>query len=280
MKKCIIIINRYRTSAFKIAEEISEFLSEKHIDVSKITFSEDSQDFDCQGYDAAITLGGDGTVLYAARKCSLYGIPVFPINLGQFGFIAGISPHEWREQLQSFIDGNVSVDERKMLNAGVYRNGVEIYTSAALNDAVIKASGYAKLAELEISCNNYSFGRFRADGLIAATPTGSTAYSAAAGGPIADPTLDVIIMSPVCPFSLSNRPIVLSGDSVLKITVKDSRGADIVLTCDGQESFSLLPEDVVIIKRNAYSARLAGCGKDIFYAALKSKLNWSGGPHA
>ena len=280
MRKCIIVINKFRETAFKIADDIASFLERNDVAVSRTVFGSQQEKCDFSCYDFAITLGGDGTVLYAARKCAPLGIPVFPVNLGEFGFIAGINPSDWETPMSDFLAGKLRLDSRMMLVTDVVRNGKTVYTSSSLNDAVMKIAGSAKLAELDVVCNGYSLGRFRSDGIITATPTGSTAYSAAAGGPIADPLLDVIVFSPICPFSLSNRPLVLSGDSVLEVTVKDSRGADILLTCDGQESFALKTEDVVVVRRSDKEVQLAGCGKSEFYDALRSKLNWSGGPHA
>ena len=280
MRKCIIVINKYREAAYSIADDIASFLDRNGVSVSRTIFGSQQENCDFSSFDFAVTLGGDGTVLYAARKCAPLGIPVFPVNLGEFGFIAGISPTEWQSPMSDFLAGKMRLDSRMMLVTDVVRNGKTVYTSSSLNDAVMKIAGSAKLAELDVVCNGYSLGRFRSDGIITATPPGSTAYSAAAGGPIADPLLDVIVFSPICPFSLSNRPLVLSGDSVLEVTVKDSRGADILLTCDGQESFTLKTEDVVVVRRNEKEVQLAGCGKSEFYDALRSKLNWSGGPHA
>ncbi len=280
MKKCIIIINKFKEAASVIADEIADFLGQKDISASRIVFGNEKDVVNFSDYSFAVTLGGDGTVLYAARKCAPLGIPVFPVNLGEFGFIAGISPSDWKEPMTSFLEGKLKLDSRMMLCTEVVRKNKTVYTSSSLNDTVIKVAGSAKLAELDVTCNDYSLGRFRSDGIITATPTGSTAYSAAAGGPIADPLLNVIVFSPICPFSLSNRPLVLSGDSVLEVTVKDSRGAEILLTCDGQESFPLQTEDKIVIRRDETEVRLAGCGKSEFYTALKSKLNWSGGPHA
>ncbi|MCR4940754.1 MAG: NAD(+)/NADH kinase [Treponemataceae bacterium] len=280
MKKCIIIINKFKKDASVLAGQIASFLESNNILSSCIIFGNEKDIVDFSGFSFAVTLGGDGTVLYAARQCAPLYIPVFPVNLGEFGFIAGISPSGWKEPMKEFLAGKLRLDRRMMLKTDVVRRNEVVYTSTSLNDTVIKVAGSAKLAELDVVCNDYSLGRFRSDGIITATPTGSTAYSAAAGGPIADPLLDVIVFSPICPFSLSNRPLVLSGDSELEVTVKDSRGAEILLTCDGQESFPLKTEDVIVIKRNDNEVRLAGCGKSEFYTALRSKLNWSGGPHA
>ena len=171
------------------------------------------------GEHMIVALGGDGTVLYAARLSCKEQIPIFPINLGQFGFIAGISPSNWTEKLNDFIQGKLAVAKRTLLNIKVFRNENEIFSSTALNDAVIRTGCPAQISELDIEFNNRSFGKFKADGVVVATSTGSTAYSAAAGGPIVDPNLDVFVLSPTCPFSLSNRPLVLDSEGKLSITL-------------------------------------------------------------
>jgi NAD+ kinase len=225
-------------------------------------------------------LGGDGTVLYAARLSCKYKIPIFPINLGQFGFIAGIDPNNWKVMLVSFLENNLSIAERTLLNVQVLRNNKVVFSSTPLNDAVIRTGGPAQISELIVEYNGRSFGKFKADGVIVATSTGSTAYSAAAGGPIVDSDLDVFVLSPICPFSLSNRPLVLNSSGKLVIKVLPSRGADIVLSCDGQEIKQLQKDDIIVIERNKENALLAGCDSSVFYSALQSKLNWSGGPNA
>lgn len=280
MKKCLIILNRFKEEAIEISKKIEDFLKERQIEPITIFFEKNTQGFSLEGISFVITLGGDGTVLYAARLSCKEGIPIFPINLGQFGFIAGINPNNWIEALTSFLDGKLAVTNRTLLNIKVYRKSDVFFTSTALNDAVIRTGGPAQISELEIEYNQRSFGKFKADGVVVATSTGSTAYSAAAGGPIVDPNLDVFVLSPICPFSLSNRPLVLDSEGKLCIKVLPSRGAEIVLSCDGQEVIKLMSDDTIIIEKNKDKALLVGCDASVFYSALQSKLCWSGGPNA
>lgn len=282
MKKCAIVINTYKEEAAAIAEELKVFLSVKEFEVILFPLSRDLVEYDFSGCDFVVTLGGDGTVLYAARHCAPLGIPVFPINLGQFGFIAGISKTAWKEKLSLFLDDKLELAERSLILVLVKRRGhdLSVFGSTALNDAVIKVAGAAQIAELSVSCNDEPFGHIRSDGVVIATPTGSTAYSAAAGGPIVDPDLDVLVFSPICPFSLSSRPIVMHQSVKIAIEVLPSRGAKLLLSCDGQEGFPLEEADVIEIRTASEKVRLAGCDSKVFYTALKSKLNWAGGPHA
>ena len=280
MKKCLIILNRYKEEAVLISKEIKSFLEEVNIASDCIFFEKDNKNFSLDEIDFVITLGGDGTVLYAARLSCKYKIPIFPINLGQFGFIAGIDPNNWKTLLVSFLENRLSIAERTLLNVQVLRNNKVVFSSTPLNDAVIRTGGPAQISELIVEYNGRSFGKFKADGVIVATSTGSTAYSAAAGGPIVDSDLDVFVLSPICPFSLSNRPLVLNSSGKLVIKVLPSRGADIVLSCDGQEIKQLQKDDIIVIERNKENALLAGCDSSVFYSALQSKLNWSGGPNA
>lgn len=285
MKKCAIVINTYKEEAAVIARELQEYLALRDYDARLFPLSRELTEYDFSECCFAVTLGGDGTVLYAARHCAPSGIPVFPINLGQFGFIAGISKTAWKDRLDLFLKGKLKLDERSLLQVSVRRSKtglpvMSVFSGTALNDAVIKVAGAAQIAELSVSCNDEPFGHIRSDGVVIATPTGSTAYSAAAGGPIVDPELDVLVFSPICPFSLSSRPIVMNQSVKIEIRVLPSRGAKLLLSCDGQEGFPLLENDVIEVERASEKVKLAGCDSKVFYTALKSKLNWAGGPHA
>lgn len=280
MKKCLIIVNRFKEEAISISKKIESFLREHDVEPISIFFEKETTGFSLSGISFVITLGGDGTVLYAARLSCKEQIPIFPINLGQFGFIAGINPNNWEKKLKEYLKGVLPITKRTLLNIKVFRKEKEIFTSTALNDAVIRTGCPAQISELVIDYNKRSFGKFKADGVVVATSTGSTAYSAAAGGPIVDPELDVFVLSPICPFSLSNRPLILNSEGKLSIKVLSSRGAEIILSCDGQEIKKLMGDDTIIIEKNKEKALLAGCDSEVFYSALQSKLNWSGVPNA
>ena len=279
-KKVVIVTNAYKDESVLLGKRIKTFLEKKHIDSDIFEFSNSSADFSFSDYDFAITLGGDGTVLFAARGCLDYGVPIFPVNLGKFGFISGIQKEEWEHSLQLFLDGKLHVTERTMLSVSVYSDKKEFASATALNDVIISAGVPAKLVSLDIEYNQIPFGKYEADGVIIATPTGSTAYSAAAGGPIVDPELECFIVNPICPFSLSNRPVVLPATGSLVIKVLPSRETPVTLSADGQVSVPLKTGDTVVIKKADKKVLLVNCTSDIFYGALKSKLHWSGGPHA
>ncbi len=279
-KKAIAIVNTYKSSAFALSEEIRAELSRRDVDCLRFDYDGISIDNPFGSFDFAITLGGDGTVLFAARHCAPKNIPIFPINLGEFGFIAGIQPNAWQQPLDDYLDGRTVGNTRMMLTARVLRGGAEVFSSIALNDAVISGNGIAKIVRLSVEFNGASFGMYKADGIIVATPTGSTAYSAASGGPILAPDLSAFVLSPICPFSLSNRPIVLPSSGVMRINVLEMRHKSALLTIDGQEMFPLREGDAIFLEEASHRVRLIGCDTDVFYAALRSKLNWSGAPVA
>jgi NAD+ kinase len=277
-KRAIAIVNTYKPAALRIANEISSVLLAKGIQCDVYNYDGISVENPFDGYDFAITLGGDGTVLFAARYCSQKHIPVFPVNLGEFGFIAGIQPDAWRKPLSDYLEGRKNGNTRMLIRARVIRNGEEPFSSYALNDAVVSGNGIAKIVKLEVLFNGFSFGTYKADGVIVSTPTGSTAYSAASGGPILAPDLSAFVLSPICSFSLSNRPIVLPSSGTLQITVLGMRYKDSILTIDGQEMFPLHEGDSVLVDEAPDRVQLIGCDADVFYGALRSKLNWSGAP--
>lgn len=280
MKKALIIINISKKESMTLSKEISFFLEEKGITADLYDFDGFSKNIPFSGYDFVVTLGGDGTVLYAARNSVELDIPLFPVNFGEFGFIASIQPEEWRSHLENFLSGNATIVDRSMLYVEVLRNGNKIYSSLGLNDVVISAKRAATTVSLAVKYDDMPLCRLKSDGVIIATSTGSTAYSAAAGGPIVDPLLKTFILTPVNSFSLSSRPIVLSPEGKITISVENSRTKDISITVDGQEPVSLDIGDLVFVKRYEKNVKLVSCTRERFYNALRSKLNWSGGPHA
>lgn len=280
MKKALIIINVSKDESMSLAQEIAGFLSRKGVTHDFLSFDGFVDNTDFKGYDFVISLGGDGTVLYAARNASKYGLPVFPVNLGEFGFIASVQPEDWKKELKLFLDGKTVFENRSMLKVEVKRNGKKIYSSLSLNDAVVSAERGVSTIMLSVKRNSLPLCRLKADGLIVATPTGSTAYSAAAGGPIVSPEVEAFVLTPLNSFSLSSRPIVLSPDSKLEITIEKSRIKGICLTVDGQEPFALQNNDIISVVLNKKKAKLVAGSAEKFYNALRSKLNWSGVPHA
>jgi len=284
MKKCLVIVNEFKRKASELAGEICSFLKENSVsaeiysyDSSSLDLSQSSPVFN--GYDFTVTLGGDGTVLSACRGCAPLGIPVFPVNLGEFGFLAVVSPSDWKKDLLEYIQGRAFTGNRSLVRCEVIRDGKTVFDVCGMNDAVISSPGSARLVNLDVAYNHALLGPFKANGIIVSTPTGSTAYSAAAGGPILDPSLDGLVLTPVSSFSLSARPLVFSAKGEIAITVMPSR-VDVGLSIDGQVNFNLQVNDVIILGIPEYKASIICSTQEKFYAALQSKLNWSGGPRA
>lgn len=278
MKKCLIVVNTDKTQSEILGIDIANFLKERGIEYEFLDFNGREQNAEFSRFDFVVTLGGDGTVLFASRGCAPCGIPVFPVNLGEFGFIAGIRPCEWSAELEKFLAGKMPITKRAMLFASVVRSGKVAHEFLALNDIVVSAKSAAKTISLDISANSSPLGHFKADGVIVASSTGSTAYSASAGGPIVDPELNALVLTPLNPFSLSARPIVFGERAMLRIRIVPSRNHSAIITVDGQEPFALEDDDEIEIKKSGHDALLAGASVEKFYDALRFKLNWSGGP--
>ncbi len=278
VKKCLIVVNTYKEESRLLGSEVSEYLSKRGIRADIFMFNGFAEQYPFHGSDLVITMGGDGTVLFAARGCAEDGIPIFPVNFGSFGFIASVQRDEWKEELDRYLCGKSEVFTRSMLQADLLRNDVRRFRSVGLNDIVVSARTAAHTISFSITYGGVSLGEFKADGVIVSTATGSTAYSASAGGPIIDPGLDALVLTLINAFSLSSRPIVLSPDGEIVIEILPSRVSGVVISVDGQLPVDLHVGDKVRIRQMEAKAKLIGCTKDKFYNALRSKLNWSGGP--
>lgn len=277
LNKALIIVNTYKEESRKMGVTIKEYLESlgKHGDIFLYNgFGEENPFHD---YDFVVTLGGDGTVLFAARGCAALGIPIFPVNFGTFGFIASVQKPDWKHELDRFLAGKSIVAERSMIKAALVRGNANRFNQTGLNDIVISAKNAARTISFDITYDNIPLGEFKADGIIIATATGSTAYSASAGGPIIDPDLDALVLTLMNAFSLSSRPIVLSPLGEIGITILPSRTSEVTITVDGQIPVNLHVGDIIKIRRTNDRARLVGCTSEKFYQALRSKLNWSGG---
>ena len=222
-----------------------------------------------------IVLGGDGTLLSAARLVadSHTDVPIFGVNLGSLGFMAEVSLDELYGNLEKAIAGKLGTEDRIMLTASVVRGEKRIAQYRVLNDAVINKGALARMMELRVSVNDGHLTTLRADGLIVATPTGSTAYSLSAGGPIIHPTIHCFVLTPICPHTLSNRPIALP-DTVVVTVCLTSPSEDVSLTLDGQIGFPLEPNDVVAIKKSRFRMKLIKHPTKSYYEILRTKLKW------
>lgn len=280
IKNAIIVVNIAKEDALPLATEIESYLTDLGIAVEVHRFAGKTVDFEVTACDVAFSLGGDGTVLYCSRSLGNQGIPIFAINVGDFGFITEVSKDEWKRTFEQYRKGKLGISQRMMIETKVYREGKEISVHRGLNDSVIAAAGISRVVKLSVDVGDTALGRYRADGVIVATPTGSTAYSAAAGGPILAPEMDALILTPICPFTLSNRSLVLPGDKPVYITIEDGQRTDVILTVDGQEVISLTEGDRIMVRPARHKLKIVLSDRRNFYEILRSKLNWSGGPDA
>ena len=278
VKKSLIVVNSFKEESKSLGAEIQAYLKELKVQADIFVFNGFSEQYPFYGYDFVITMGGDGTVLFAARGCAPLGIPIFPVNFGSFGFIASVQRGDWKKELDEFLNGDSVIDERSMLGADLVRGGQRRLSATGLNDIVICGKTAAHTISFNVLYDKVPLGEIKADGIIISTATGSTAYSASAGGPIIDPGLDAMVLTLMNAFSLSSRPLVLSPAGQLEIEILPSRISDVVISVDGQIPVDLHVGDVIRIKQIDAKAKLIGCTKEKFYNALRSKLNWSGGP--
>jgi NAD+ kinase len=223
--------------------------------------------------DVVVVFGGDGTILRAARAAAPQAVPILGVNLGAFGFLAEVGDLEVEEALRRLLEGDYQIDERMMLRAWVEREGQTVREFLALNDTVVTNSGYPRLLTLRTYVNAEHLATHLADGMIVATPTGSTAYSLSAGGPILHPAVDGLVLTPICAHSLNARTMVLSAGDRIGITVEPS-GAPTVVTVDGQEGHELAPGHQVRVERSPHRTRLVRLDRGGFYRRLRTKLGW------
>ncbi len=280
VRRVLLIVNLHKKDSQFISEQICQVLEKRGLEVKVFGFDGKPERNTGDCFDIAFSLGGDGTVLYAVREMASAGIPIFPINLGTLGFIAAVHPDEWEAVFDAYLHGTASVSERLMLDIWVLRGGKEVFRSSCLNDGVITSEGISKIIRLHVGGEKIKLGHYRSDGLIVATPTGSTAHSVAAGGPIIDPEMEAVIINPICPFTLSNRPIVVPSHETICVEVEAEQRSGVLLTVDGQIVENLEPLDKVYIQKSQNKAKLIASDRSVFYTVLRSKLNWSGGPDA
>ena len=280
VSRVFIIANGMKEESRELSERIINYLESHGIEGHVVSTHSNEDELSVpMNTDLVITLGGDGTVLYAARAVNEMGIPILPVNLGTFGYITEVGKDEWQEALEYFISNGSNISRRLMLRITVHRIGKRVWQGSALNEAVITSAGIAKVISLNLALDKTPAGSFRADGMIIATPTGSTGYSLAAGGPILDADMSAIIITPVCPFTLSNRPLVTSG-KVVTLTVKQGQRTDILLTADGQLFFPLEEGDTITVEKSRSRALLVRSLRRNFTEIIRDKLHWSGEMHA
>lgn len=287
-RRVCLIVNLLKDSSGERSEEMRAHLEASGAEVETLAYRGSSPIAPEGRFDLAIVLGGDGSVLSAARLMAPKDVPIFPVNMGRLGFLAEISWGEWKECYELYLRGKLNPLRRLMLQVEVLRSGRVVSTSYALNEGAVTGYGPAQLISFRaqvapqrtIGSSQEYLGSYRADGVLIASPTGSTAYSLASGGPILSPDMDALIFTPICPFTLSNRPVVVPSGRTIEITLGMKQRTELLLTLDGQDSYPLMEGDSIRYSAAPFPALIIPSGRLSFYDVLRTKLSWSGGPDA
>ncbi len=281
MKRIGVFAKRHHRDAVRLAEDVVAWLVERKIEVFIDEPLAESMS-DMQGYlgkdipplvDMVVVLGGDGTLLSVARLVGDLRTPILGVNLGSLGFLTEITRSELFPMLEQVVEGNFTVSERMRLLAVIRRNGEEVARYRVLNDVVINKGALARIIDMETWVDDDYLTTFKADGLIISTPTGSTGYNLAAGGPIIYPGNHCHVISPICAHTLTNRPIVVSDEATIRIEVK-SYDEDVVFTADGQEGMPLQGGDVVELRKSNHCTLLIKSPSKDYFQVLRTKLRW------
>nr|WP_066637544.1 NAD(+)/NADH kinase [Desulfolucanica intricata] len=280
MKTFGLAVNLSKKSVVTLVEKIINWLESQNCsilikpDAAKVI---GRPELGCTSTDIAksseclIAFGGDGTLLQTTRLAAPYGVPVLGVNLGHLGFLTEIDIPDIITSLERLLAGQYNIEERMMLEAGVLREGEVMTRIVGLNDAVITKGAFARLILLDTYVNSDFVGTYPADGLIIASPTGSTAYSLSAGGPLVTPDLEVMILTPICPHTLTSRPMVISAQNTVRVVIPRNQG-EVMLTMDGQHGYQLLKNDEVLINKAPYNAKFLKIKGVSFFDVLREKL--------
>jgi NAD+ kinase len=281
MKKVGIIAKTQRTYPINIVIDLVEWLRKQKIEVifdietaDTIGLKSNYNRTDVISMiDLLIVLGGDGTFLSAARLIGGKSVPIIGVNLGSLGFLTEVTREEIYPVLDRVLKGDFEIEDRMMLDIKVLREGEKIAGHKVLNDVVVNKGALARIIDLDVKINNQFVTSYRSDGLIISTPTGSTAYSLAAGGPIVYPSLHALILAPICPFNLTNRPIIIPDSVSIEIQLATDY-EDVHITLDGQVGLGMKYKDVLEIKRSQEGIKLIKFSEKNHYEILRKKLKW------
>ena len=224
--------------------------------------------------DVILAIGGDGTMLHAARRVAGHGVPLIGLNLGRLGFLTDILPEQMADRLDAILSGDYLAEDRRMLEAQLMRPAGALPPMAALNDVVLQKRGTSRILDFATWVDGSYVNTHGGDGLIVATPTGSTAYALSCGGPIIQPDLNAIVMVPICPHTLSDRPLVLGASSVVEVRLKPGAENTAQIACDGEDYGPVEPEDTLRIRASPETITLLHPRDYNYYELLRSKLNW------
>lgn len=278
-----VVVNTAKPGALKTARAALAFLNgrveqlvlQKHVAEAFELSGHAAEDSEVVQADIVLVFGGDGTVLATSRKCAPAGTPMLPINLGRFGFLTEVIPDHLTSALERLLDGDYTIEERMMLRGELLRDGEPQQEELALNDLVVAHGSLVRVLHLSMQINGRYVTTYAADGLILGTPTGSTAYSLSAGGPLVHPALSVILITPICPHTLTSRALLVPDTHEVTLQAESLDGESVRVTVDGQIGIPMLPDDTIRITRAPYPARLVTqIGGDTFYEKLQTKLHW------
>ena len=284
MDKFFIITNKAKDANNEFTNSIIEYLESKgktcyvqpaDVDVTCTAYNYTNADLIPADTDCIIVLGGDGTLIQAARDLSKLELPLLGINIGTLGFLVDIDRDQALAAIDCVLNGEYEIDERMMLEGRAFRGEEEIYSNVALNDIVINRSGALRVIDFDIYVNDEYLTSYTADGLIISSPTGSTAYNLSAGGPIAQPNANLIILTPVCPHKINKRSIILDPTDKICVKMSPSRSnqEERVASFDGELHVNLVSGDYINIQRSGYKAKLIKTSKLSFFQVLSKKMS-------
>lgn len=287
IKRIGIVLKPHQPDALKTICELVKWLDERGIALAGgpeiererienetgCAVSEVPRDDLAAKVDLILVLGGDGTMIATSRLLGDREVPVMGVNYGGLGYLAEFRIEELYSGLESVLSGNFRLDKRVMLDVELRRHDEVLTRNRVLNDVVINKSALARIIEIETYLNHHFVNAFRADGLIVSTPTGSTAYNLSAGGPVVFPSMNAVVITPICPFTLSNRPIVVPDDARIELLLKTHQ-EEVTLTLDGQVGFALNVEDRVVIRKSNVTFKLVQPSNRNYFDVLRDKLRW------
>ncbi len=267
-----IITNPKKDTDGRYTKKVAAILEEKYSILYDKDFSSETIHKMYEEADVIIVLGGDGTLLSAADSASSFSVPMLGINLGHLGFMADVEENNIEASLKAFLKGEYTIDHRFMIDARIDKKDGSALRLSALNDIVVTRASYQRMVAFDIKVNGDHLATYQGDGLVVATPTGSTAYSMSAGGPVVDPSLDVCIITPVCPHTISSKPVIVPGTAEIQIDFKSTFDDKAMLTADGKEGIRLCEGDVIKINASDKTLGLIRLLNRSFYDILHHKL--------
>lgn len=277
MNRVVVFANSKKPQVKTVVGSMVSYLESRgdSVQVVQLSATDRDRDLAVPASDVAVSLGGDGTVLNCVSLLKGTGIPLIPVKLGTFGYITDTQASEFANVYEAYVAGKARVQARMLLDVSVIRNNSECFCATVLNEVALTAKSRAKMASIRLFVDNVRAADLRGDGIIIATPTGSTAYSLAAGGPVLDAGLSGIIVNPICPFTMSIRPLVVGSDKEIRIEIP-AQSAKLCITADGHMGFDVVKNDVIIAAKSRDEALFVENPARTFIGVLRDKLGWAG----